>query len=356
MDQIIQNFREQICTASARGDPLCIQGGGSKAWYGNAPVGAILDTRAYHGIIAYEPTELVITARCGTPLQEIENLLHQHRQMLAFEPPHFGAGATLGGMVAAGLSGPRRANVGAVRDYVLGVKLMNGTGECLQFGGQVMKNVAGFDVARLMAGSLGSLGLLLEISLKVVPMPKAETTLAFAMSEVDALHCLNQWAGQALPISASAYHVGRLMLRLSGSESALRLAKQKLGGQEVEQAQDFWHSLREQSHHFFMPENERALWRLSLPSSTPALKLRGKSMIEWGGAQRWLWTNETPKILRDTVQKAGGHLTLFRYGDGSEKVFTELSVPLKTVHQRLKMGFDPVGIFNRGRLFSNEMD
>lgn len=351
MDQIIHSFREQIRTASAAGDALCIQGGGSKHWYGNVAIGAVLDTRTYDGIIAYEPTELVITARCGTPLSEIESLLREHGQMLAFEPPHFGAGATLGGMVAAGLSGPRRASVGAVRDYVLGVNMMNGAGERLQFGGQVMKNVAGFDVARLMAGSLGCLGLLLEISLKVVPMPKHESTLAFALSEVDALHWLNLWAGQALPISASAYHVGRLMLRLSGSESALRLAKQKLGGQEVENAQDFWHSLREQSHHFFTPEDERALWRLSLPSSTPALKLRGKSMIEWGGAQRWLWTNEAPQVLRDTVQKEGGHLTLFRHADNAEPVFTDLPTPLETLHQRLKMGFDPAGIFNRGRLF-----
>jgi glycolate oxidase FAD binding subunit len=351
VDQNLTNFREQILAATANNTAICLQGGGSKSWYGNALQGELLDTRPYSGIIAHEPTELVLTARCGTPLSEIETALEQHGQMLAFEPPHFGTSATIGGMLAAGLSGPRRAQVGAVRDYVLGVTMMNGRGECLQFGGQVMKNVAGYDVSRLMAGSMGSLGLLLDISLKLSPKPIAETTLAFSMSEVDAITSLNRWAGLALPISASSYHVGRLMLRLSGSEAALRLAKQSLGGQEVENASMFWQSLREQTHHFFEADGEHGLWRISLPSTTPALKLKGKCLIEWGGAQRWLWSNETPELLRSTVQQAGGHLTLFRYGDKKIGVFTELSKPLQHIHRQLKQGFDPAGIFNRDRLY-----
>lgn len=353
MDKILQQFREQILTASAEQQVLRIEGGGTKQWYGNPMVAtsAVLNTQSYQGVISYEPTELVISARCGTSLKEIETLLDQHGQMLAFEPPHFGAAATISGMLATGLSGPRRASVGAARDFVLGVSLMNGAGEILRFGGQVMKNVAGYDVSRLMAGSLGSLGLILDVSLKVLPKPVAETSLMFAMSEVDALTQLNRWAGQALPISASSYYAGRLMLRLSGSEAALRVAKQKLGGQEIDSATAYWTSLREQSHHFFTPEEDYALWRVSLPSTAAALKLRSKTLIEWGGAQRWLWTNEDEVTLRSSVQTMGGHVTRFRYGTASTPALTELSAPLLKIHRQLKAAFDPAMIFNRGRLF-----
>lgn len=353
MDKILQQFREQILTAGAEQQILRLEGGGTKQWYGNpmADTNAVLDTKSYRGILSYEPSELVISARCGTSLKEIEALLDQHGQMLAFEPPHFGQTATVGGMLATGLSGPRRANAGAVRDFVLGVSVMNGAGEVLRFGGQVMKNVAGYDVSRLMAGSLGSLGLVLDVSLKVLPRPVAETSLMFAMSEVDALSHLNRWAGQALPISASSYYAGRLMLRLSGSEPALRAAKQKLGGLEIHDADDYWTSLREQQHHFFTPEEDYALWRVSLPSTAAALKLRSKTLIEWGGAQRWLWTNEAETTLRSTVQAAGGHVTRFRYGASSSPAFTELAAPLLKIHRQLKAAFDPAAIFNRGRLF-----
>jgi glycolate oxidase FAD binding subunit len=353
MEKILQQFREKILTAGTQQQGLLVQGGGTKQWYGNpiADTDAVLDTQAYRGIISYEPTELVISARCGTSLKEIEALLDQRGQMLAFEPPHFGPAATVGGMLATGLSGPRRPSVGAVRDFVLGVSLMNGAGEILRFGGQVMKNVAGYDVSRLMAGSLGSLGLLLDVSLKVLPKPVAETSLMFAMSEVDALSHLNRWAGQALPISASSYYAGRLMLRLSGSGPSLLAAKQRLGGQEIDSANDYWESLREQSHHFFTPEEDYALWRVSLPSTAPTLKLRSKSLIEWGGAQRWLWTNESEAALRTTIQAMGGHVTRFRYGAVDSPAFTELAPPLLKIHRQLKAAFDPAAIFNRGRLF-----
>jgi len=244
MEQALQQFRDAIASASSAtsaGKPLRIRGGGTKDWYGGALQGEILDTRAHRGIVDYEPTELVITARCGTPLAEIEAVLAEQNQMLAFEPPHFGAGATFGGAVAAGLSGPRRANSGGVRDFVLGVRLMDGKGEVLHFGGQVMKNVAGYDVSRLLAGSLGTLGLMLELSVKVLPRTVAETTLRFETSEIEAIRMLNVWGGQPLPVSGSCWHRGVLALRLSGARAAVDAAARSLGGQVTPDAAAFEH-------------------------------------------------------------------------------------------------------------------
>ncbi|MES2070233.1 MAG: glycolate oxidase subunit GlcE [Pseudomonadota bacterium] len=352
MDQILEQFRQRILAASADRSALCLQGGGSKRWYGQEPNGTLLDTRAYTGIVAYDPTELVITARCGTPLAEIEEALAGQNQMLAFEPPHFGE-ATIGGVVAAGLSGPRRPSVGAVRDFVLGASLLDGRGELLHFGGQVMKNVAGYDVSRLLTGSLGSLGLITEVSLKVLPKPFAESTLVFALSEADALSRLNLWGGQPLPISASAWQVGRLMLRLSGAEAAVRAARQKLGGEVVANADAYWASLREQTHDFFTQDDNRGLWRLSLPSTAPPLMLKGKSLIEWGGAQRWLYSDMDPQTIRDEVGRAGGHTTLFRGGDKQLGVFTPLAPAIAKIHHKLKSAFDPAGVFNPGRMYKD---
>lgn len=351
MDSVLEKFRQRIHAATIEQKPLCIQGSGSKIWYGQDAQGEIFDTREYRGIIAYEPTELVITARCGTPLAEIEAALDLQHQMFAFEPPHFGIASTIGGVVAAGLSGPRRATAGAMRDFVLGASLMDGRGAVLNFGGQVMKNVAGYDVSRLLAGSMGCLGLLLDVSIKVLPKPRAETTLAFAFSESDAIQRMNTWAGQALPISASAWQVGRLMLRLSGAEAAVRAAKQKLGGEEVANANTYWAAIREQQHDFFAQDEEHGLWRMSLPSTSPALRLNGKTLIEWGGAQRWLFSDEKVHTIRDLVGQAGGHLTLFRGGERSGDIFTPLSRPLHKIHQNLKNSFDPSGIFNPGRMY-----
>ncbi|WP_394778629.1 glycolate oxidase subunit GlcE [Undibacterium sp.] len=353
MDQLLEDIRQRILAAGASKTALRIRGGGTKDWYGQAPSGELLDTRAYTGIIAYDPTELVITARCGTPLAKIEAALAEQNQMLAFEPPHFGEAATIGGVVAAGLSGPRRQAAGSVRDFVLGASLLDGKGELLHFGGQVMKNVAGYDVSRLLTGSLGSLGLITEVSLKVLPRPFAETTLVFALSEADALMRLNQWGGQALPISASAWHVGRLMLRLSGAEAAVRAAKQKLGGEVVDNADAYWASLREHTHDFFTQDDNRGLWRLSLPSTAAPLVLKGKSLIEWGGAQRWLYSDMEPQTIRDEVAKAGGHTTLFRGGDKELGVFTTLAKPIAAIHHKLKSAFDPSGIFNPGRMYKD---
>jgi len=350
--QAIEHFREQVLAAAASGTALRLRGGGTKDWYGQELQGDILDTRACSGIIDYEPTELVITARCGTPLAEIEAALAEQNQMLAFEPPHFGAGATFGGAIASGLAGPRRASAGALRDFVLGAVLMDGKGEVLTFGGQVMKNVAGYDVSRLLAGSLGTLGLMLEHSVKVLPRPVSETSLRFEMSEIDAIARLNQWGGQPLPISASCWHAGVLTLRLSGARAAVEAARLALGGEAVAQADAFWSGLREQRHDFF--KGPASLWRLSVPSTTGAIILRGEQLIEWGGAQRWLRVDADSAMahnIRRTAASVGGHATLFRGGDKHLGVFQPLAPAVAKIHQRLKAAFDPSHIFNQGRMY-----
>ncbi|MBA5688487.1 glycolate oxidase subunit GlcE [Rugamonas apoptosis] len=349
MQAIINQYQEQIRAATAAGTPLRLRGGGTKDWYGNMPTGQLLDARAYHGVLAYEPTELVITARCGTPLAEIEALLAEQGQMLAFEPPRYGAVSTIGGVVAAALSGPRRASAGAARDFVLGAALMDGRGELLCFGGQVMKNVAGYDVSRLLAGSLGTLGLIMDVSLKVLPLPVCEASIRFELSEIDALRRLNEWGGQPLPISASCWHDGILSLRLSGAEAAVGAARRKLGGQPVEHDGAFWASLRDQRHAFF---DGGELWRLSVPSAASALVMKGAQLIEWGGAQRWLRVaGGDAASIRRTVSAVGGHATLFRGGDRSAGVFQPLAPAVAAIHQRLKASFDPAGIFNPGRMY-----
>lgn len=359
MTDPIEAFRAQIVRATEQKQPLRIRGGGTKDWYGQAVEGELLDTRAYQGVLAYDPTELVITARCGTPLADIENLLAQHNQMLAFEPPHHGPGATLGGCIAAGLSGPRRSAAGAARDFILGAVVMNGRGEVLHFGGQVMKNVAGYDVSRLMAGSLGTLGLILEISVKVLPRPFAETTLQFDTNAIDAVRKFNEWAGQPLPITASAWRDGTLALRLAGAEAAVKSARTALGGEAVDviEAARFWEGLREQTDAFFSHiAPNAALWRLALPSITEPLQLPGTQLMEWSGSQRWWVTETDAQLVRMAARQAGGHATLFRPGPGNEKirqagVFTPLPGPLMKIHRGLKQAFDPAHIFNRGRLY-----
>jgi glycolate oxidase FAD binding subunit len=353
MEQALQEFKQRIAAAAAANTPLRIRGGGSKDWYGQLLSGEVLDTRGFSGITAYEPTELVVTARCGTSLAEVEAVLAEQNQMLAFEPPHFGTDATIGGMVASGLSGPRRPWSGAVRDFVLGVVLMDGKGEILRFGGQVMKNVAGYDVSRLLTGSLGTLGLILEVSLKVLPKPFAETTLRFALSEADALRRLNEWGGQPLPLSASAWQDGQLTVRLSGAAAAIKAARQKLGGDEVADAAAFWADLREQTHAFFADAaaDGASLWRLSVPSVVPPLVVQGTQLIEWGGAQRWLRTGQDASVIRAVAAAAGGHATLFRGGDKSAGVFHPLAPAVARIHRNLKAEFDPSGVFNPGRMY-----
>jgi glycolate oxidase FAD binding subunit len=346
-------FAEAIRAAAAGGRSLRLRGGGTKDFYGQSLAGEVLDLRPHAGIVAYDPTELVITARGGTPLAEIEAALTAERQMLAFEPPRFGDGATLGGVVAAGLSGPRRAAAGPLRDFVLGVRIMDGRGDELEFGGRVMKNVAGYDVSRLMAGALGTLGVLLEVSLKVLPLPVEEATLRLELPEGRAIETLNAWAAQPLPISATGWTDGDLAVRLSGAAAAVRAARAKLGGELVApgEAARFWADIREQTDPFF--QDDGPLWRLAVPSATPPLGLPGRQLVEWGGGLRWLKTGADARTVRERAARAGGHATLFRGGDKAVGVFQPLAPAVATIHRRLKAEFDPHGVFNRGRMYAD---
>ncbi|HEU4622343.1 MAG TPA: glycolate oxidase subunit GlcE [Burkholderiaceae bacterium] len=369
---------DQVRAATASSTPLRIAGGGSKAWLGAWPQGEALDVREHAGIVEYEPSELVITARAGTPLREIEDVLNERRQMLAFEPPHFtlapGANAseparlaTIGGVVAAGLSGPRRTAYGpasgAVRDFVLGARLVDGRGDVLRFGGVVMKNVAGYDVSRLLAGSFGVLGVIADVSLKVLPLPAVERTLQFELSEARAIRQINAWAGQPLPLSASVWRGRRdgvLSVRLSGAAAAVDAASAKLGGERLadDQAHTLWRDVREQRDALFGAASDSlgALWRLSLPSVTPPLEIEtGERIVEWGGAQRWIRSTLTPQRVREAVVRAGGHATLWRWtGEGAPPPWmTPLPAVNLTIHRRLKAEFDPANIFNRGRLYAD---
>ncbi|MGH6635172.1 MAG: glycolate oxidase subunit GlcE [Gammaproteobacteria bacterium] len=350
MTSDIAEIGSRLQQAIAERRPLEILGGGSKRFLGREPCGSVLEVAGYRGIVDYQPSELMVTARAGTPLQDIESLLAEQGQMLAFEPPHFGATATLGGTIACGFSGPRRPYVGAARDFVLGVVCLSGKGEKLRFGGQVMKNVAGFDISRLMAGAMGTLGVLLEISLKVLPKPETEATVARRLSMTEALDLMNRLAGRPLPISAASFEGENMLLRLSGVSSAVAAAEKTIGGDRVPEGKDHWHKLREHELPFFYPR-DKPLWRLSLPPATPPLALAGEWFFDWGGAQRWLKTDADPTLVRQAALAAGGHATLFRGGDRHGEIFTSLSAPMRELHQRLKQAFDPQGILNPGRLY-----
>ncbi len=361
----LRRLIDRVRAAQQAGTALCIRGGGTKDFYGEAPQGETLFTTELTGISSYQPTELVVTARCGTPLAELEAALAEKGQCLPFEPPHFSAGGTVGGMVAAGLSGPARATVGAVRDYLLGATLLNGQGEVLSFGGQVIKNVAGYDVSRLLCGSLGTLGVILEVSIKVLPIAPATATLRFDMKQAGALAQLHQWGGQPLPLNASALWNDQLVLRLRGAVAAVNAADAKfqaLGGEVIPPAlaDTFWQGLRDHRDEFFTAAQASvdaggALWRLSVPQTTPVLDLPGSSLIEWAGGQRWCVTPQadadTAARLRDIAKRAGGHATLFRSTDKSAGVFAPLASPLDRIHRELKRSFDPHGVFNPGRLY-----
>jgi glycolate oxidase FAD binding subunit len=357
-DPALQLLIDRVKSAQSGGAQLDIRGGGTKAFYGEAPQGEPLDTRVLEGISSYEPTELVVTARCGTSLATLEATLAEQGQCLPFEPPHYAPGATVGGMVAAGLAGPSRASVGSVRDFVLGATLLNGRAEVLSFGGQVMKNVAGYDVSRLLAGSLGTLGVIVEVSLKVLPVAPATATLRFQLNQADALLQLNRWGGLPLPLNASAWWDGTLLVRLRGALAAVQAAVATMGGELIghEMAAPFWDGLRDQTDEFFTRaaaaiDGGAALWRLSVPQTAAPLPLPGEQLVEWHGAQRWLCSAMKPAALREVVARAGGHATLFIGKDKSAGAFAPLKSPLDRIHRELKKAFDPQGIFNPSRLY-----
>jgi len=356
-DAFVPELCERVRACASAGTRLRIRGGGTKDFYGgdfyggDAGEAQVLDMAGCSGIVAYEPRELVLTVRAGTRLAEVEAALAAERQMLPFEPPHFepAGNATIGGIVATGLSGPRRPYAGAVRDFVLGTRVVNGKGEALAFGGRVIKNVAGYDVSRLMTGALGTLGVLTEISFKVLPVPAAEATLAFALSQADAIDAANRWAGQPLPLSACAWSDGTLRVRLSGAPPAVDAAKAKLGGDEDAAGARFWSDLREQRLDFFA--GEAPLWRLSVPQTAAPLMPDHPQVVDWGGGVRWVRGPLDPFTVRSTVERVGGHATLFRGGDKSVGVFHPLPAALLKIHRRLKAAFDPAGILNPGRMY-----
>jgi glycolate oxidase FAD binding subunit len=378
MEAQLNSLIDAVRQAAADGRTLRLRGSGSKDFWGQSLTGEVLDTRSYQGIVSYEPSELVVTARCGTPLAELESALAEKGQCLAFEPPHFGPGATVGGMVAAGLSGPARATAGAVRDFVLGARFVNGLGEHLTFGGQVMKNVAGYDVSRLMAGSWGTLGLITEVSLKVLPVAPAEATLMCAgLPQKTALDLLHRWGGQPLPLNASAWVrdttaqpvADYLFVRLRGAVAAVQSATTRMTADAVAQgaqvtvmnnaeAEQDWRASGEQTLQFFdTPSPEACLWRLSLPQTAPVLDLPDAQYIEWQGAQRWVWAPASAAVaLRELAQSVAGHATLFRASaahaevDKAAGVNTPLAAVQQRVQQQLQKQFDPKGVFATGRL------
>lgn len=357
MDAALEAVIAKVRQAAERARPLRIRGGGTKDFYGQRLHGELLDVRPLGGVVDYEPSELVVTVRAGTRVRELEALLAERGQCLPFEPPRFAAGGTVGGMVAAGLSGPARPAVGGVRDYVLGATLLNGKAEVVSFGGQVMKNVAGYDVSRLLAGSMGLLGVLCEVSLKVLPQPVAAATLRFELDEAAALRQLNTWGGQPLPLSASAWWDGMLVLRLAGAAAAVQSAKRALGGEVIDAAlaAGFWQGMRDQTDEFFVGaakavQGGATLWRLAVPQTAPPLGLPGEQLLEWGGAQRWVVTSAPAPALRDVAARAGGHATAFRGGAPGD-AFAPVAPALMTIHRGLKHAFDPDRIFNPGRLY-----
>lgn len=356
MGDIGAQLQEQVQQAVASRTPLAITGGGSKPFLGRGLYGEPLNVGDHTGIVSYEPVELVLTARAGTRIADIEAELAEHGQCLAFEPPRFGDTDTIGGVLAANLSGPGRPWQGSVRDHVLGLRLINGRGEHLRFGGQVMKNVAGYDASRLQAGALGTLGVITEISLKVLPRPAVEQTLVQEMAAADAIALMNRLAGQPKPLSAACWYQGRLYLRLSGSQPAVEAtagawrAGSRGQMERLEDGDAFWRQLRDQQLSFF--EGSRPLWRFSVNPTAVMEDIDTDALIDWGGAQRWVRQDETLSTMAERAGRGGGQVSLFRHGDRAGEVMHPQPAALRAIQQRLKAAFDPHGIFNSGHLYS----
>lgn len=352
MADIAQQLQEQVLAAREQGQKLNIVGGGSKTFLGRQADVETTDLNVgdHTGIVDYHPVELVLTVRAGTPLTEIEATLAEQGQALHFEPPRLGESDTIGGTLACNLSGPARPWSGSVRDQVLGVRLINGKGEHLKFGGQVMKNVAGYDVSRLQAGAMGTLGVMTEISLKVMPQPAATLTLVQDMAPEQVIHYMNARAAEPKPISAACWLDGKVYLRLSGARSAVEATAEKWDGTVLEDGDGFWRQLRDQQLDFFAGKDP--LWRFSVRSTATLPRLEGPWLIDWAGSQRWYrGAGEKPQ-LEQIARDAGGQVSLFRGGDRRGEVMHHQPDALAGLQKRLKHSFDPDGLFNPGRLYS----
>ena len=349
MADITAKITSHVHEALLRKQALRIQGGRTKHFYGRQVEGDLLSLTTHTGITEYEPSELFITARSGTPLHEIERTIQNENQILPFEPPYFGSTATLGGMVAAGLSGPRRATAGGIRDCVLGINIVNGKGEYLQFGGKVMKNVAGYDVSRLMCGALGTLGVVMSVTLRLMPKPACEQTVAISLNSQDAIKKMNELASSAMPISATFYDGNDLYIRLSGSLSTIKVCTDTIGADPVDWSEVFWKNIKEHAHEFFV--TDEPLWRISLPSYTAPLDFPGRQTMEWNGGLRWIVTTTSAEEIWTKVAHLNGHACLFR-GHSTAQVFHPLSKALLNIHRKLKQAFDPVGILNPGKMYA----
>ena len=342
--------QSRVNAALDKKTPLVIHGGNSKSFLGRKPNAENeLDMSDHQGVVAYEPTELAITVCSGSKLKDVEKLLSESSQQFAFEPPAFGDNATIGGMVAAGISGPRRPYAGSVRDAVLGVKIINGKGEILEYGGRVMKNVAGYDVSRLMVGAMGTLGVLLEVSFKLQPQAQQSLTLSQTVSAKSALKKMTEWSRKTNTIDATVWVDNQLFIRLSGTEQATANTRNTLDGDVIDNADNFWLDIKEQRHHFFQQHTN--LWRLSLPATAPVTKIAANELIEWNGQQRWLAGDFDQQSCRQQAEQLGGHATLFRTETLEDEPFHPLPDHLLKLQQRLKAAFDPERIFNPGRMY-----
>ena len=354
-NDISQDLQHFIKEAIAAKIPFFIQGGGSKDYYGNPVEAGPLDVSPHSGVISYEPTELCITVRAGTPLSEIESLLAEHQQILPFEPPQYTDRATIGGAIAAGIAGPRRAYSGSVRDAILGVQIINGEGEIVNFGGQVMKNVAGYDLSRLMVRSLGTLGLILNVSIRLIPKPEQDLSLVFEASQEDALAFFEGLRKQLLPITASLWKDNMVYMRFSASEKILKSTRAKIAAQKeidvLADGDNFWQSIRDHKDDFFS-YSDKPLWRLSLPPvSDKILRINDPQLIEWGGAQRWVNSNAPANIIHSIAMSRGGYATAFKRRAPGTAVFPTLEPKLLALHRQLKRKMDPHAVFNPNRLY-----
>lgn len=354
MTHLIDQLCERVSKAASQNRPIRIVGGGTKNFYGGPLEGDTLDIHEWSGILSYEPTELVMSVKAGTPLSDVESALAEQGQELAFEPPRFGKNSTIGGAIVSGLSGPARLARGPVKDYLLGCTIIDGRGQLLHFGGTVMKNVAGYDVSRILPGSMGTLGLAVDLSIKVLPKAPAQITLQFDMDTNEAIRKVNEWLSSPLPINASVYLDGTLFVRLRGAHAAVAQAAKTLGGQKLEDKAEnrLWEQIRDQKHTFFKTDGD--VWRLSVPPTTPDLALDGETLIEWGGGLRWFKPTEavSDETIRRLTERVGGHATLYISHDfsGKSHTFHPPQAAMLNLQKRLKNQFDPAGIFNRNRM------